>query len=211
MNHRSLRASLWVCSSMHTAEWARPRSAWLLFLLREKKNKKTQTIPCLMYFCITLFLRHSNPLCSFDSPHVGEVISREPWTQNKTENWAQCCKTSTTAGVARKGPRLRPYTSSVVAAAAAAAAAEAAASSTPFIFTTAHRDTQASLPRPHWCSQLWLLPLFGYVNALSWRESIRSRCRLGGSRCLGCSMTSVGQGEWRFLELRLETGFVWQG
>ncbi len=33
---------------------------------------------------------------------VGEVISRELQTKNKTENLHQCCKTSTTTGVVRK-------------------------------------------------------------------------------------------------------------
>lgn len=99
--------------------------------------------------------------------HVGEVISRELQTKNKTvlqdfHDHRRC----------QEGFQLRPcalhYTPSVVAAAAAASEQSEAKHALHF---HSQRDTKARLPRPHWCSQLWLLPLFGYVRGFKLKET----------------------------------------
>lgn len=80
-------------------------------MLKKKKNNNNNSTLAGCTF-VSLFLIHSFKL------KVGEVISRELHTKNKTENSAQCCKTSTTTGVVRQeGSQLHPcsvfYTSSV--------------------------------------------------------------------------------------------------
>lgn len=112
---------------------------------------------------------HPSPPCDLNhllfSPYYMQVnvISRELQTKNKTENSPRCCKTSTTTGGVRKAfssAHVLPlYTSSVFYQHLSEVKQSSAKHALQF---HTHRDTQACLPRPHWCSQLWLLPLFGH-------------------------------------------------
>lgn len=73
------------------------------------------------------------------------------------------------------------------------------------IWAKSHLHVHIQKQGPHWCSQQWHLPLFGYVDALSLREKAWKKTRrwlvVSGTLLLAENLKWNENQKWRFLYL----------